>query len=497
MKRNTAIPAPPGEEVHAALQEKRQGWLEETRQYRFITPLWGGGVTANEVDEVTPVSGKGIRGQLRFWWRATRGGRYGTLQELRAAEDALWGAPANDDQINRDGKGNKKKEASQQVQIEVSVEKGKEGVTVGPNDLPREIYYLTFPLDPDDKTVGTEFEIRYPNAYSFSDGERKRLRNEVRAQLREENFKRALRQDVEFTLNLRFPAEHRTDVEATLWAWETFGGYGARTRRGFGAVERTDSKADKPLNSQPETVQSWLFGDEEQEGKLPTHVFHTSAKDWPKTSNDVPRLPSKHSALKVKFSHGNSWAVWSSLIGNLRDFRQGFRPKKKVTVRPPGKPSYTRTEIGQTDWPDADSVRIKTGDYDPAVHPPRIHHGNFPRAAFGLPIIFHFKAGKGDPQDTSLQAADYERLSSRLILRPLSCHEGYIGLALVLEAPDEPPGGLLLKSVRSTYTWSTGGNSASVEQHLNATEANQAPPGRSAPLNGNPDVLQAFLDFLK
>ena len=38
-----------------------------------------------------------IRGQLRFWWRACRAARYGEhLDQLKAAEDVLWGAPSLD-----------------------------------------------------------------------------------------------------------------------------------------------------------------------------------------------------------------------------------------------------------------------------------------------------------------------------------------------------------------------------------------------------------------
>ena len=34
-----------------------------------------------------------MRGQLRFWWRATRGGRFnGDMAAMRLAEDQLWGS---------------------------------------------------------------------------------------------------------------------------------------------------------------------------------------------------------------------------------------------------------------------------------------------------------------------------------------------------------------------------------------------------------------------
>ena len=38
--------------------------------------------------------------------------------------------------------------------------------------------------------------------------------------------------DVHFTLTIVYPKAKSKEVEAALWAWETFGGIGARTRRG-------------------------------------------------------------------------------------------------------------------------------------------------------------------------------------------------------------------------------------------------------------------------
>lgn len=62
-----------------------------------VTPLFGGGHTAGQIDEVTPISAKSIRGHLRFWWRwmigrelaaeATKSKRDGLLEmSLREAE---------------------------------------------------------------------------------------------------------------------------------------------------------------------------------------------------------------------------------------------------------------------------------------------------------------------------------------------------------------------------------------------------------------------------
>src|SRR5207249_7200252 len=47
----------------------------------------------------------------------------------------------------------------------------------------------------------------------------------------------------------------RKEVEAALWAWQTFGGVGARTRRGFGALKTTDS-----LPKEPHKIEEYIRG---------------------------------------------------------------------------------------------------------------------------------------------------------------------------------------------------------------------------------------------
>jgi CRISPR-associated protein Cmr1 len=112
----------------------------------------------------------------------------------------------------------------------------------------------------------------------------------------------------------------------------------------------------------------------------------------------------------------------------------------------------------------------------------------FPRAAFGLPIVFHFKDEKiGDPYDTILQGRDYERLASPLILRPLACADGAVGLAVILEGTGVavlPDGLILRKKEEADISWP-------VEATIEAHEAQKIPP-----LDGIPDVLQAFLKEL-
>ena len=373
---------------------------------------------------MTVIRATEIRGHLRFWWRACRGGQFNTLADLKKAEDELWGSAATED-----GGGPSK------VQVEVKplseghvfqVEWKKKGqkitsTEVGNPDSPYS--YVAFPLNEDKGTV--------------LDG-------------------------ISFWLKITFPEIYRTDVEAALWAWETFGGIGARTRRGFGALQldKVDSKNNTDLPP-PERAKAekWLlqkFEDYVSPGKFP---------------ENVPYL--QHRPLFfVTRKATDPLKVWQRLFVCLKDFRQQRRNKEGQWDK-----------FGHSDWPEPNAIRRLFKSMLRGPHSNRKIQ-KFPRAVFGLPLIFHLEHDR-EIEDTTLQGKDkeQERLASPLILRPLACAERtYVGIALIL-AGSKLPDNLILKDA-------PGGDSIEVE--LTPQEAQRIPP-----LNGNPDVLQAFLNTLK
>ena len=61
-----------------------------TARCTLVTPMFGGGVTAGEVDRDMPIRASALRGQLRFWWRLLHGaGRKSA--DLFDTESLLWG----------------------------------------------------------------------------------------------------------------------------------------------------------------------------------------------------------------------------------------------------------------------------------------------------------------------------------------------------------------------------------------------------------------------
>lgn len=396
--------------------KKRDKGLEERkeeRKYEVITPIFGGGAEAGAHDEVTPVRGASIRGHLRFWWRACRGGEFnGDLKEMRKREDEIWGAASTRD-----------KAAPSKVQIAVKVDKkGRDSKVYQSenrvNDGYKGIAYVVFPLAPDPKK-------------SKPSG--------------------TLKEDVSFTLTLKFPEKYRKDVEAALWAWEMFGGVGGRTRRGFGAIARTDSKGQGVAQSKQELEEIISNG-------LKEYVVDGK---WPK---GVPHLSTKGKYYKV---HDSKTKVWESLIEKLKQFRQ-YRIDKN---------SRQRKEQGISVWPEANAIRHITGLR-------KAETIKFPRAKFGLPIIFHFQSSRGqkEPEDTTLTFSKDGRLASPLILRPIRMGSRTFGVAILLETEGVPWDRLVLEF---------SGEKRPVKADLIPSEAKDIEA-----LNGETDVLEAFLNTL-
>ena len=117
---------------------------------------------------------------------------------------------------------------------------------------------------------------------------------------------RKVQDNISFRLIITFPKsierknntetvteEIAPEIEAALWAWETIGGVGARTRRGFGAlkcmrlIENGQEKKLDEVPAQPPQAQEWLQSKlnlHRVEGTWPKHVPHLN-KELIKTKN--------------------------------------------------------------------------------------------------------------------------------------------------------------------------------------------------------------------
>ncbi len=386
-------------------------------QVTTITPIYGGGVTAGEPDTELPVRASAIRGQLRFWWRLLNRQRFSNPQKQFEAERDFWGGMSD------------KQDRSSKVQIRITSWAG-----VAPRRFQR------------------VQEVDIP-PYAITVALTGRDNSEV------------LTAGLNFTLMIRCPDMLWEGVEETLRWWASFGGLGARTRRGLGAFQIPGI------------------------GPAPTSE---EAAD-------------KGCRLVLKGSYPRADQAWKIAIEALQTFRQGegFARRKR---------SAGATVPGRSYWPEPDSIREITGQHRvkadgssfAPVHPARIA---FPRAYFGLPILFHFKNIKrdnppnerkdlhSDPRDTTLVPAGegIERMASPLILKPLALSDGQYAacalalptehlndLALVLRWGDTP-----LRTFPTDDWWPTGAADARVK----------AADIRPMQDRDATDPLTAFLDY--
>lgn len=453
-KRKQPEAPPPKVEV-----QKQEGIITQEREYKLITPLFGGGAVTGAPDEVTVIRGTEIRGHLRFWWRACYGGRYQTVAEIKAAEDLLWGAATTSEQEKEsekkgngeDGKKDDTKPKKITVQIMVdpiqadNIEEilafriGKNGQPVPDLSLPG---YAAFPLQPTDERPA-----------------------------------KSVYKKVRFCLTISFPEARKKELEGALWAWETFGGIGARTRRGFGAIQlqkivlieytqQGKSEQEVSIELLPDAtvpdVRKWL-----------TEKFAYFGIDK-KAPGGVPSLSKNMlEQLYVMPPSSDVKEAWKKLIDRFRMFRQ------------PGR--------GHNKWLDTREIKRLRDTINPSSE----QEYTLPKAVLGLPIVFHF-ADKGKDGDLTLEGAEqgHDRLASSLILRPLACrsrndqeteeiHQNAVGLVLLLENHDLPPGNLQVVTKEPKVI------PATIKTQVSSTKASDTA------LKGETDVLKALMDHMK
>ncbi|MCI5142143.1 MAG: type III-B CRISPR module RAMP protein Cmr1, partial [Candidatus Electrothrix sp. ATG1] len=187
--------------------------------------------------------------------------------------------------------------------------------------------------------------------------------------------------DLIFNLLLSAPEKYLEEIRQALRWWITFGGIGARTRRGCGSIHCLTPELD-PIS--------------------------------------VPEAEAAGCELKFQGNlKGDALFTWKKAVNCLHKFRQGGNIGRKG-------------RFGRSKWPEPDSIREIADTYlreyrngRLITHEPE-HEAKraFPRAAFGLPIIFKFKNDhRGEPPQSELTPVNGERLSSPLILTPYPEHQ--------------------------------------------------------------------------
>jgi CRISPR-associated protein Cmr1 len=320
-------------------------------ELRLITPMFGGGYKAREVDPLLPIRPAAIRGHLRFWWRATAGARYSSVADLHKAETELWG-----------GASTKDNPAVGKVAIRVEVKDKGQMVGYGSRGgLPK---YFLFPFRPQKNIPATKG-----------------------------------RENVVFTLRLILDASlseaQRAEVRTALKAWIAFGGVGARTRRGCGALTVLGNNANQWL---PPTqgLAEWL--------EMPSNA--ASDHDWTTLAG----------AQGIVVPTASPEDAWRELGRFWARFRKGHFPQ-----------SYSPMSGGK--WRDYRQVLCQLRN-----------QGNTLRLAkpfLGLPIIYQkIKGARNLCFTGTLEPVGSGRMASPVILKPIALQGGRFGaLIVVMQAP--------------------------------------------------------------
>ena len=330
----------------------------------LVTPLYGGGVEAATIDLKMPIRASAIRGQLRFWWRllAKHKWKLGNPKAIQNAEFALFGGMGDDD-------------GGRASQFFIKVNQPK----VTHHDL---VEYTEY-LDADQNNKKLSY-VLFPAA---------------NAEDKKTNPHTLLKTDkLQFQLNFAFSQKLQKDddliqkVIETLQWWSNFGGLGARSRKGLGAVHVSESV------------------------------------DYPKINLPLTAEEVKEANCTVVFKGRSANALTQLQMGirKLSDFRQGSEL---------GRNKGSTKSGGRSRWPEPDAIRSITGEYlilGEKNHKP-IHEAKniFPRAMFGLPIIVKFKndekddnknwikfPDKPEPKKTTIEPVNADRLASPLFIRP-------------------------------------------------------------------------------
>ena len=402
-----------------------------TLECELVTPMYGGGVQSTVVDTKMPIRVASIRGQLRFWWRllAKNKWKLGGAKAIRKAEFDLWGGMSDGDE---DGKASK---------VLLRVE-NISGLATEPwaifEEKPTGVGYKTIPTPK--KAWADVPYILFPAQGKKPDS--------IKAEIPHSLAKAGLKWDLKFAFIPSITNQEQSQVWETLRWWANFGGVGARNRRGLGAVYVTSNLyQDKILPLNQEDI------DEVQGCKIVIRA-----------------------ANKERESTKSAYQAWKESVDKLRSFRQVNIGRK--------------TNSNRSRWSEPDAIRHYTGQSSPQ-HSDRLTLDNiFPRAVFGLPIIFKFQndgnTSSDEPAQTSLQPVYknelLERLTSPLILRPYYTGKGWQASVLLL--PNEYFNDLKFKLVQG-------------KREIDVLYGSPKQFSTLAPIteNGGGDPLQAFLTY--
>ncbi|GIW37723.1 MAG: type III-B CRISPR module RAMP protein Cmr1 [Meiothermus sp.] len=338
-----------------------------TLRLKTVTPLFGGSANVREVDPENPVRAASVRGHLRFWWRATVGAQYASAEELFKVEEEIWGS------------------AKKHGRVALRVPEQAAGESKKPSDLV-----------PDRGTARTgPMEKFFLHPFNPNQGEGLPEASGLVW--------------VAFTLELnvtRLSPEEKEQLKTALRAWIAFGGLGARTRRGVGALEALSDVSDW-LPASPNQLKDWFAASPKAE---PQHTTLAGAVVY----LGQPHKPSNADPYK-------GHVAWRELGRFWARFRKGHfveDPRTRQTME------YTPMAGGK--WRDHKTLlELRRNQEQIALAKPYL----------GLPIVYQ-RLGNSFSGTLEALYPQGKRMASPVILKPMAFADGSVRPAVViLDAP--------------------------------------------------------------
>lgn len=400
--------SPSLEVVNAVISNAKDQIQKEELQIHVVTPMVGGSSKPGNVNKKKPIRSSAVRGNLRFWWRATRGASFTTAKELFAREELIFGSTNKPSPIKIWVTRDSKSLITDQTAEKYIHPKTEREATRLKSRL-RGVSYAAFPFNnPSDNHDFIESPFSFYLHIEYA-------KPTQADELTKEELKR--------------------ELHAALWGWINFGGVGARTRRGFGSLYC--AKFSPEHNEK--NLKHWL-------------QKQVSDRGIQLLSSDQTREWATLNGITVQHKPVKQIAAWSSAVRVYENFR------KKATLRKGNPP-------GRSFWPEADSLRKITGmgvqirgkDHVTPHPSGKQVEISFPRAQFGLPIIFKFKDDgnpmgnidkKRDPYKTQLMPKAGDRLASPIILKSIAIGQ-WEGFSSIVRLNHPVITGLELKIVES------------------------------------------------
>ncbi len=363
--------------------------------------MFGGGCLAGAVDESMPVRGTEVRGNLQFWWRATCGAQY-SLEEMLQHHQEIWGSTKLKSLVTVSIHTIEcvKSDSCATYNWDSNAKKGQGGWCLKWKDGFKGVLpYVLFPFQ--GKAPKEAFQAAAPE---------KRIYKPVEAPA-------YFIPSLSFKIMILCPEKFRNDVKTAVRAWVNFGGLGARTRRGCGSLYCKELAPKDQNDIVP------CFG----------KLFHSSSapQKWPTLPKQVLIGKSSTEALDA----------WKISVQVLQQFRQGINFARNQGEKRPGRSRFPEAETIR------ELVKKRSSQHQRLTNIPC---NAFPRAEFGLPIIFHFQGEKqGEPPDTTLtpfyEGKGQERMASPIILKPLALQDGQV-IPMILQLNTPQLSQVILKS---------------------------------------------------